>query len=269
MKYLETNAIRECASQLENREFIEDKFTSVLTILELLSGIKDDKSFKLRKSILEKVSKSRIRIIKHFPEIVILRAFGLNIENPEVTENIFRIVSLIIVSFELNDFLIRINENQLDVYWEVINKYDENADLGFKEAVHKKFINFDFQESLENFYSRWNSENFNEIWVNILEFFAEILLKIYPFKTNENVSQAIHQYDNTVDIYLVAITFFLYKKVLLKNFVGKNDYIDINHLVYLRGYCDQIVTNDKLIIELLNKVSPSSFLRVDEIKLKI
>ena len=95
MKYLETNAIRKHASRLKDDNFIIDKYTSILSLLELISGIKDDDSFHLRQSIIKKVINSKIRIDTTLPELVIYNAFGFNLNNSEIEEKIAKISKII------------------------------------------------------------------------------------------------------------------------------------------------------------------------------
>lgn len=95
MKYLETNAIRKHASRIGDSNFIVDKYTSILSLIELASGIKDNVSFKLRQSIIKKVIYSRIRIELTLPELLIFNAFG----------------------FDFVSSISKCNELQLDVRW--------------------------------------------------------------------------------------------------------------------------------------------------------
>ena len=77
MVYFETNALRKLAYKLLDETFVKDKYTSILSLIELVSGICDDESFLLRKSIIGKVIQSKILIDLNLPDTIFLKAFGV------------------------------------------------------------------------------------------------------------------------------------------------------------------------------------------------
>ena len=79
-------------------------------------------------------------------------------------------------------------------------------------------------------------------------------------KNNKTISQIISSYDNSIDIYLIAITLYVDEKISYKNTTGKNDYLDLNHLTYLHGPLNKIVTDDSLLHKIMNKIFPDNIL---------
>lgn len=266
MKYFETNALREFAGLLNKTDFVKDKFTSILSILEILTGIKDEKSFQLRKAILKKILFSEIKIVKYFPEIILLKSFGFDINNDNVCKTLFRISFLIIDCKSFEDFLEKVVKNGFKNDWGFLIKYDENAAIEFKRKVEQNFGNSDLKQLINRFKSRWVFENFFQLKNEIVRFFAQTAINIFPSESSKSIFEVISLYDHSIDIYLFTMTFYLDEKNSFKKNVGKNDYLDINHLLYLRNNNYKIVTEDKLVISLMSKLNFDNFLQNSMIK---
>jgi len=99
----------------------------------------------------------------------------------------------------------------------------------------------------------------------VIEYYATILLKNSPIKCEKSIQEIISSYDNSIDIYLIATALYMDKKISYKIMSGKNDYLDLNHLTYLHGRLNQIVTDDKLLHNIMSKTYPENILKTDEI----
>lgn len=262
MKYLETNAIRIYANLLTETDFINDKYTSILSLLELISGIKDNKSFELRKSILKKIIKSKIKTDLILPELRISNAFGFNFKNSEIADKIGKIISLINITKDFESLEKTINLNSLDDGWYFVKQYDQNANVGFKKSIKfQHLLQNDIKDLIQKFNARWTVENLNNLKGGIIEYYSKILADQYK----KPLPEIISSYDNSIDIYLLATSFYVDKKISFKNTPGKNDYLDLNHLTYLNGKTNQIITNDNMLHDIMKDIYPKNILRTNEI----
>jgi hypothetical protein len=250
---------------MSDKEFVKDKYTSILSLLELISGIKDDESFFLRQSIIKKVINSKIKIDTKFPEINIFNAFGFNLDNPEVSEKISDIYKLLIITKDFDSLIKTIRLNRLDDGWSFIKQYDENAFNEFKKSVYKHFHESEVKSLISQFNERWSSGNVSRLKHSIVEYFAGIILNNPPVPCDKTLSDVVSAYDNSIDIYLMTTSFYIDQKISYKDSVGGNDYLDLHHLTYLHGRLNQIVTDDKLLNRLMTRIFPANILRTDEV----
>ena len=265
MKYLETNAIRKHASRIGDNNFILDKYTSILSLLELVSGIKDNESFKLRQSIIKKIINSKIRIDLTLPELVIYNSFGFDLNNFEIADKIGKINKLVELTKDYDSLQKTIRLNSLDDGWLFVKQYDENANTGLKKSLLQRFSDSEVKQLIVQFKDRWTSDNLKYLKNKVIEYYATILLKNSPVKCEKTIPEIISSYDNSIDIYLIATAFYMDEKISYKNMPGKNDYLDLNHLTYLHGRLNQIVTDDKLLHNIMSKTYPENILKTDEI----
>jgi hypothetical protein len=265
MKYLETNAIRKHASRIGDKNFILDKYTSILSLLELVSGIKDNESFKLRQSIIKKIINSKIKIDLTLPELVIYNSFGFDLSNSEISYKIGKIIKLVELTKDYESLLKTIELNALDDAWLFVKQYDENANTGLKKSLLKRFSDSEVKQLIVQFKDRWSFDNLKDLKSKVIEYYATILLQTSPVKCEKSIPEIISSYDNSIDIYLIVTAFYMDEKISYKNMPGKNDYFDLNHLTYLHRLLDQIVTDDKLLHNIMNKTYPENILRTEEI----
>jgi hypothetical protein len=265
MKYLETNALRIFANQLEEDDFINDKYTSVLSLIELLSGINENKSFELRKSIIKKITKSKIKIDLILPEIRIYNAFGFKLNNSGMADKLGRIIKLIEVTKDYESLIKTININLLNDGWVFIKQYDKNANIGFKNSIIQRFQKSDIKNLIRQHKARWALENLNLLNGKVIEYFANILLKEKSIATKKSIPEIISSYNRSIDIYLLATAFYVDRKISFINTPGKNDYMDLSHLIYLNGKQNQIVTNDNMLHKIMKDIYPENILKTNEI----
>lgn len=265
-KYLETNAIRKLVSRLEDTNFIVDKYSSILSILEILSGIIDDESFILRQSIIKKVTKTRIKIDTDLPETKILKAFRFNFENTEVTEKFFIFLKMVGFASNYEHFIKTIQINKLENWWIAIKQYDDNAIFGFRKSIIENFSNYKKNnELIEQFKMRWDKKDLVTVKSLTIDFFSSMLFKNFIQKEKRTIKEIASSYDNSIDIYLICMAFYIDEKISYKNFPGSNDYLDINHLTYLYKNVPIIITDDKLLHKIMNKLFPFNILRISDI----
>jgi len=265
MKYLETNALRSLASKLVEKNFILEKHTSVLSIIELISGIFDEKSFILRRSILLKVINSNISIDPYTPELKIFNSFGYFTNPVEFYSSIQHLIRKILDSRTFIDFENHLRINHLDEIWLFTKKYDYNAEFHFKESVKSRFDNRNIKQNIYEFENRWQFGDFQKFKNLAVEYLANVVNRRWTYTKIRPLKEVVNAYDSSIDIYLLAIAFYLDKKITHNDFPAKNDYCDLNHLLYLNRPFDQIVTDDKMLKSLLNFISPKTHISTSEL----
>jgi len=71
-------------------------------------------------------------------------------------------------------------------------------------------------------------------------------------------------YNNKMDIYLEAFSYYSKNKIFINGSIGKNDCFDINHFLYLYDNVnDKIVTNDNLIINICKNCFTNKLFKPD------
>lgn len=97
-----------------------------------------------------------------------------------------------------------------------------------------------------------NTTNISENKKLILIYYAEFLKKQNISGDTRSIDQIISSYIGNIDLYLLAAGLYVSDKVINNKFTARNDYFDLNHLLYI-DKDDTIVTNDKLIHGLFEK----------------
>lgn len=275
--YLETNSIRVLASKLVSQPYLDNCFTSILSICELLSGITDETSFNQRKGIVRKVYFSKIPADLDLPETKIFKAFGVPYET-KLSDKIILLGALCIAAKSYQEYLSVIQKSQLLEYWHFLKKYDENCDSKFKESFKSRQENFDYSDPnmIPDFRNKWDSLNSNKkLRLNILSdlivYFAETFLKPGSalVAKDKSLKDLVSFYDHSLDIYFMCIGYFSGTKIVFKNAPSRNDYFDLCHLMYLKNNSNIIVSNDRLLIDLMNKCNPHNILSVNDFQRKI
>lgn len=265
MYYLETNALRILCSKLGNLFIYNNCFTSILSIVELVSGISDNLSYNQRKGIVKKVFLSNINVKVDLPETKVYKAYGIFLNNNDLSNKILKIVEILINSLTLDDFLDKIAASQLSEYWKFLQSYDEIGDIQFKKSFKQRQNIFEYTDSdIPDFVDKWDvlskDTRLREKTLNdIIAYYAEIpFKKDSPIKVeNKNVNELINNYDHSLDIYLLCSGYFSGTKIIYKNAPSRNDYFDLHHLAYLNSKKDIIVSNDAMLRRLLEKFYPS------------
>lgn len=272
MYYLETNSIRILSNRLIKQNYRDNCYTSILSICELLSGIIDERTFNQRKGIIRKVYLSRILADHDLPETKMYRAYKVKLED-NINDKIILLGALCIASRSFLEFLLEIQKSNLLEYWEFLKIYDKAGDVKFKESFKMRQTIFDYSDSklISDFKNRWYNLNDNQdlrerILNEIIIYFAESLLKpdsVISVK-DKSLKDLINAYDHSLDLYFICIGYFTGTKIVFKNVPSRNDYFDLCHLMYLNNTSSIIVSNDSMILELMNKLHPSNILSVKD-----
>lgn len=243
MHFFETNTIRSLGSDLIRFEFK----TSHLCLVELLTGMKNEKEFSIRKKCLARIKEAECIIDPMLPEYKLFSAFGFNVK--EKNENIFNGTK------ELIDYILSLDQFNPPIehpHLSVLHQYDKNASNGWRNAINKRIKNkreaYSTKENSEEFILRWESDTNNLFYLNqYINFYSEILYRHDIWKTGRTPIQIAKNYDGSINRYLMAMGYYVDDKVLNNKLTAKNDYLDINHFMYLKDD-ETIVTNNKQLV---------------------
>ena len=239
--YLDTSTVRQYSNKLEKFKN-KNIFTSILVIFELLSGVNNEKEFFLRKSVIKNLCKSNIQIDWSFYIEKMYQSFGIKYISIEsvVIKEFFKKILLCNTFQEFKDFRVYINNGDYYLF-ESIKSFDDNimdaGKLYSKNAMHE--------------WRNLNIQDKKEVKNKILEntnYLCQQNLKDLSINCAETLSisnQIINSYNNELDVYLFNNSLFFINKEINGQECGKNDTLDLLHLIYLsKG--DFIISEDKI-----------------------
>jgi len=260
--YLETNAIRQLASKLDHEILVNKCFTSVLVLIELASGIKDESSCIIRSSIISKILQSRLSICVMLPETLHFNAFGFAISDKSISSGIKRVLDVLINCDSYSTFKEKMLNSPDKKFLEFIYSYDKQAESVFPQFFNRNIddarSSSGFKHLQKEFKSRWNSTDPNsatELYNKILDYLAKALHK----RQNElgsfskSLEQIKHDYDHSLDTWFIMSTLYADSHISFGSNAGKNDYFDLAHLMYLPNINTKIVSDDNLLHRLMIK----------------
>lgn len=256
--YLETNSLRQLTSKLDNSFIIDNAFTSILALIEIASGIKNEKTFKVRRTIIEKFLESKLIICLNMPETLYLKAFGFQHDDKEIVNGIGRVLKIIVKSNSYNDFQKTIKNSNYSEFYNLITNYDQNASLIFKDLILNQINsarkNIGFTRLIKMYNDRWST--YDEIkaqvfYDNLIDYFSENLSNnelVNDGRTKEEIKKS---YDHSIDTFIVMATVYSDQHISFGHAAGSNDFFDLGHLIYLDNVTKKIITDDKLLHRLL------------------
>lgn len=169
MYYLETSSLRKLIPYLQSRSFRRDKFTSLLALFEILSGIRDQSSFEKRKSILAKILETRLKTDFRLPPEILFEAYGIG---PVLSNKkpIIKIMKLIKKCKSYNSFMTAMDKRGLGYAWWFITLYDEHSSISLSNA---------FNSRKKEIYSNTSSNELSKIveegWIEKKDFREQML----------------------------------------------------------------------------------------------
>ncbi len=256
--YLETNSLRQLSSKLDNPFLIDNSFTSILALIEIASGIEDEKTFIIRRTIIDKFLRSKLLICLNMPETLYLKAFGFQHDDKEIVNKIGIVFKLITKSNSYNDFQKTINCSMHSEYYQLIKKYDQNASLIFKDLIFKYIESARnksrFSKLIELYKNRWSSNDSakaQELYDSLIDYFSENLSNNSLVKDGRTKEEIKKSYDHSIDTFIVMSAVYTDQHISFGHSPGLNDFFDLGHLIYLDNVTKKIITDDKLLHRLL------------------
>lgn len=253
--YLDTNVIYNLAkipSQL-----ISESIISCLGILELISGIKDEVSFKRRKSAIRKICDSNISVAWELPKTLTERAFSYPIDYSDVdaTKKMMAAICHHESFSEVQEarFIIENKEYSLNTFVEYDAWLSEAAVNLFGGAVLGGKFSLDDLGALVRLNHDLTVEKF-------------ISSRGEEFRRpSEKYFNALASYMKcqTLEKYIMFISAYSIEHIRLGRMFGKNDGFDMGHVAYMHGI-DHFVSNDKIYSGILSKYAGINTLSFEE-----
>lgn len=262
--YLDTNALYALANYM-------DKFTnnssvnlSLLNIKELISKVKDEKDFIRRREVIRKIKKNNLNIYPYLPIECVAKAFKLDISEIELIENLkvglWKQMKIMADSDTLDIYIEKLKEEGVDLF-ELLefdkNKKTENflklnkeLDIGKRQYndVKKsqeestKYTEIDIEEAL----GLKESKVDKEVHEKKKKILTDMLNDCNIYYTDEDLEKQLLLYDGELTAFLLGIELYCFARCSTGKCAGKNDLLDITHLLYLRNENDIIVSDDKI-----------------------
>jgi len=245
MYYFETNTLRSLGAKLVKFQFK----TSHLCLVELLTGMKNEKEFSIRQKSLARIKESNCPIDTMLPEYKLFTAFGFDVKqlNDQIFNSTQELIELVL---SLNEFDPHFEHAHLNV----LLQYDQNSNFGWRNAIEERTQirrqAYSSKNNSQEFRSRWGDKVYKtDYLVDYINFYSGILKRQDITKDCRDVQQIAANYDGSLNRYLISMGFYVDDKVLNNSLTKMNEYPDINHLMYVNGN-EIIATNDKFIHKL-------------------
>ncbi|RYE20686.1 MAG: hypothetical protein EOP45_10640 [Sphingobacteriaceae bacterium] len=262
--YFDTNAVYNIRKV--PAEILESSFTSALSLIELISGIKDLRSYNKRKSIITQIYSLQMTIDWAMPEEIIFNSFDIFWDDEFVDSRIEKLDNLI---EEL------INSTSYEQYQSSPTYISEHGHNYFREmddSMNSLFV-LRTQSSFESFRESFqNDSSQNTITVNgqfnrldtpkaLLTFFEKYPELNRAVTINGLASMLINKFDQTrfskedvfesynglVDTYVDCMSRYCIYKLSNYDLPGKNDFSDLTHTLYMKNIPGRkIVSDDSL-----------------------
>lgn len=267
MYYLDTNALRSLSPVLSNCVINDLAFTSILSFIELFTQVKDERSFLRTKKIFSNIYKSGLLLEGLLPELMIAKAFNIKL-NTDIVDIIGERIAILLNTESYAKFLEAFPNNAIDEETAIIYQYDKNSSR-FPLGLSMRQEEFDMLKSKSpELLSIYSKEHRQLLLTFGIEFYRSIVFKHFNSYVN-GCDIGDLQYDGSIDVYIITMINFIYSKLDSHNFAARNDYHDINHLLYLgSGNSRILVTDDKNLLENVNKYYPNIAITVADFKMK-
>ena len=266
--YLETNALRKINSKLQVVR--EQSFTSNLAIFEIISGI-NEKEYSLLKSVISNVTESLINIDWRYPDEIIAGAFPSIGCIEHKKEDLKKLCRILISSFDFTDFQLKTNElkygldyfSNLDKFYST--RFIQSTISGIKEIKQgkEKFKKYTIMNQIyKDYVDNLIRDISNNCVVNnsltiysLVQYIANRIDKDLPERDKKRI---FNSYNGTIKFFVEAFSVFSISLLKDGKIPAKNDWVDIQHILYLQDNDNiNLVTEDKLLINLLNKLWPN------------
>jgi hypothetical protein len=284
--YLETNALYQISKFTDS--VIENSFTSILSLIELISGIDND--YKKRKAILKYIADRKILIDFRFPEAFLFLSFDYFKEKElefveERIPHLNKLIDAIANSETLEKFEL---ENQklelgLEYFKNLKQKWGSNF-IGASISAIKTYREFYSQGKMENneieingrTYKLDTIEKFNDFFVKEVSFNYTLTINALSTaaqKSTDLVSQddktlgeIFESYNHSLNVYVDNFSKFCLYSFVEKKYPAKNDFLDLAHLMYLENnYRLSIVSDDKIFQKLnVNNTSTNELIIIQQ-----
>lgn len=259
--YLDTNAIYSLINNFDEFTNNENVIISHLAIREILFRIEDEKQFFRRKSCIEKIKKHQFSYIPITPFECFGNAFGIDLSNSEFVklekEAVLFFKELILDTKNFSDYRDKIKESKYNNFISEYKKVSSNTKKRYQDRINIKSREYQYKKNnprivqidLNDFIV--SSEKAKEINDKVFNDFLKIKLKLFletlNFEFDDKILDFhIGKYNDCLNTYFLGNEFYDFYRAYYSGSIGKNDFSDIHHLLYLHKVDRVIVTDDKL-----------------------
>jgi hypothetical protein len=262
--YLDTNAVYNIRNIPE--PVLANCFSSVMTLIELVSGIKDRDSYQRRKAILSLILKYKLTIDWAMPEEIIFNSFDVFEEyefNELRTEELEKLIAFLVQSetYELYNASTIYNAEFGHSYFKSIDdsmskRFIDSTNFGIKEMknllnsdqsnnkleYNGNSYNIDTTKALSDFLTNFPEVNY-AFTINALATMIFNLSKIEGF----TIEDVFGSYNGLVNIYISFMSKYSIYKLANQELPAKNDFIDITHILYMKNdLTTKVISDDKI-----------------------
>lgn len=255
--YLDTAAVRRLSRSLDDLN--GSCYTSIFTILELLSGI-PEKEYEARKAATANLFRSSMKIDFRMPITVILEAFKIDEPNRGISsDDIKKVANKLVESISYQDFIKRNKELQPNI--NSLSYFDQKLSAEFKKVYSQKIS--DIRESR----TTGKNSRFDPIKGKGIKALGDFICQKYLPVLSGTSAEVQKRYDGSIDVFLKVWLKYYDSNANQLNDPSTNDWSDVLHTTYLpdnRGFI--FVSDDKKIRNLLNSIVVGSSISIDELK---
>jgi hypothetical protein len=249
--YLDTSVIRRRIKTLRNSPLSDISYTSALTFLELIThSRKSEKEFRISKLSIESIYASDLEIDWRFPEAQVLSALKVFRPKADIfeirTNAIQEIVRLIRLSISRSDFCDALKESDISPDIEYFENYKKHYGDGYLLAAKdaRKKSQSTFKPNLPSTKilglppNTTHDEYTRALQGSKLNFgislyaHTETICDQRGINDRKNRRLVFASYDGSIDSYFRALGWWQAEQSLGRT-AGKNDSIDLAHLLYL------------------------------------
>lgn len=257
--YLDTNALYNIRKI--DQQKIPSCFTSIMSLLELISGINED-NFNKRKAILSMVLSFELTIDFAFPEEIIANSFDVFDEYDFVESRDQFLMELVHAILEVDDYeqYRKSKPYNAELGHEYFRALDDNLSKNFGKAI---LAGIQQIKQLQHSTSAENIITINEITFDLntkdglekafpllsrtatLEAMCHIILNLS--ETKLSLEETFLSYNNFTNVYIQVFSNYCEDQILNGRCPSKNDPLDLIHLLYLKNdFRRYIVSDDKI-----------------------
>lgn len=239
---------------------------SLFTFYEIVSGITNEKEYGRRVKIVKELLESRIPYFNYLPIECFATAYKFDLSNfnfvNEQKNELNMIITELSCSESFDDFNKKLKMRKIDFekyleetqsceksLCERINSLLKEVEIDYRETNKKRIskpeyikINFedyfcDFDNSIQYLPSQ------NRIEIVCLK---QLLYSLNVEYDNAKFNKLLNNYTGELTAFFLGLLVHNFLKIDNGSMSGRNDYLDILHLLYLRDENYKIVSSDKL-----------------------
>jgi hypothetical protein len=125
--YLETNSVRKWSSSFSNAFLKQNCFTTVHTLCELLTDLRCEKEYKIKRNALIAIFDNGIAIDWDFPHKKQLEIYGIKNTYNKITEKeIMNIFTVMKSNTDKDNFIKKVSNREYSTVYEKICNYDSH-----------------------------------------------------------------------------------------------------------------------------------------------